>query len=82
MEGEWVGGRKDGYGFSCVPTEKVLGPQGRSIHQKVRQRCVSDIRTLMRWPTKPTLSINQEMLQLEQPMNELCSSFFYVAETP
>lgn len=39
MEGEWVGGRKDGYGFSCVPTVKVLGPQGRSIHQKVRDVC-------------------------------------------
>lgn len=28
---------KDGYGFGCVP--RVLGPRGRSIHQKARDVC-------------------------------------------
>lgn len=51
------------------------GESSGQRHPSKSQRCVSDIRTLMRWPKKPTLSITGRVPQLEQPVNELCGSF-------
>ena len=56
LEGQCVGGTKGWMWFQPCSHLEGLGPQSRSIHQEVRG--VSDMKTLMRWPRKPVLSIN------------------------
>lgn len=73
LEGQCVGGTKDGRDFSCMFSLRegwVLRVEASMCES---QKYVSDMKTLMRWLRKPVLSINRST-QPEQPMNELYTS--------